>query len=224
MGLRAKSGAAGQGLELVQPSDPDRRRLGCDTGYPKPWQEIGGSNVQLLLPPLLRVNFLSQHTDFPRLSLPSLCALTCAPCDRPPSAISPDKVRPLLDSALASASSVPRFRTRPAPSWAPDTDWPTGVPPPPPRLTRPEGTAEEKVKSGAHCPVHSESGSALTARSPNRKVEALGSAAVPAPPAAAGPSVASPLPARRPGAGLGSRGSRELGAPMRRRVAAPLQL
>lgn len=83
---------------------------------------------------------------------------------------------------------------------------------------------EEKVKSGAHCPVHSESGSADTARSPSRKAQVRGSAAVPAPPAAARPSVAFQLPARRPGAGLGSRASREPGAPMRRRVAALPQL
>lgn len=64
LGLRAKSGEADWGLELVQPPGPDGRWLGRDTGYPRPWQKkIAGFGVQLSLLPLLRVNFLLPHAD-----------------------------------------------------------------------------------------------------------------------------------------------------------------
>lgn len=160
---------------------------------------------------------------FPRLSFPSLGrALTCTPCDRPPSAISPDKVRPLLDSALALPSSVSRFSLVPRPSGRPTPTGPPGSSHPPPGLARLEGP-QWKRSSLARPPPGARGAGERRHRAQPRSPSS-GAARPQPPPAAARRSVASLLRVRRSEVGLGRPGSREPGAPMCRRATAPPQL
>lgn len=188
---------------------------------------------QILLPPTGELS-LQSRADFLRLPFPFLSsALTCTPCDRPPSAISRGKVRPLLDSALASPSSVPRLSPVPHPPGARRSDSLTRSPATP-SITDPARSAR-RGEGQVPCPgrVRAEPrerrdrGATAAAQELQSRSASLGRCrGAPARSLSSGsaPSVAPRGRARRPRPGLGRGGSPEPGAPMRRLAAAARQL
>lgn len=126
-GVAAPGRTAHSGRGVVGPSGPEGAsggRAGSSGRAPGPPRASPQSRAQPRRPgtrgpprslssalaPASRRTFSLEHSPVsPARSARLGSALTCAPCDRLPSAISGVKVRPLLVSALDSRSSVPRL-------------------------------------------------------------------------------------------------------------------